>query len=229
MDDVAHATSHEDPDLAAIVLGRTQAGDRRIDAPEQVPAWIDHAPARGYDARSVAVLALVVAVLAAVLGWATNIADRASEPDDVPAVTTPNASPDDAFGDALGSATTAVAASAKRASTTPAVRGVDLVPGRIVVSKSGSGSGLVTVAVRNVGSTDLRSANATVLVLLDGEVVGTHAIGSLAAGESTRLEFPIGWCPADASALVALVDAGAAVREADERNNALTQSARFGC
>src|SRR5205809_118700 len=56
----------QDLDLAAIVLA--DPGRRRTLAPESLPL---DTSVRGFDARSVLVLALVIAVMAGVIGWAT--------------------------------------------------------------------------------------------------------------------------------------------------------------
>ena len=73
------------PDLAAIVLAAPPRGRNAL-APERVPVTSHDGgrdtAQRGYDARSVLVLALVVAVLAAVIGWTTSIGeDSVSAPD----------------------------------------------------------------------------------------------------------------------------------------------------
>lgn len=228
MDDMARATSREDADLASIVLGRTTAGDRRIDAPERVPTWFDGAPERGYDARSVVVLALVVAVLAAVVGWSTTIGDTPTSAGDAATASSPT--PDTAaLGDALGVAATAVERSTKAAAEAPAARGANLAAGRLVASRSGSGAGLVTVTVRNGGDVATAATGAEVLVLADGDVMGTARIGALAAGAATSVEVPLGWCPAGTVALVAMVDPGSAVSETSEFDNAVSRSASFGC
>jgi hypothetical protein len=229
MDHMARATSREDSDLATIVLGRTQAGDRRIDAPERVPAWADGSPERGYDARSVVVLALVVAVLAAVVGWSTTIGDSPAAQVDGAAAPTPTETPDAALGDALGQAATAVERSAGSVKPVPAARGANLAAGRLVATRSGSGAGLVTVAVRNSGDAATSGAGADVLVLADGDVMGTAQLGALAAGATARVEVPLEWCPSGTVALVAVVDPGSAVREASEFDNSVSRSASFGC
>jgi hypothetical protein len=234
MDDVARVTAREDSDLVSIVLGTTQHGDgRRLDAPERVPAWIDDAPARGYDARSVAVLALVVAVLAATVGWATSLDDTPGPSSAATARSAaPTASPDDAFGDALGSASTAVeraASTTTKRAATPAASGANLAAGRLLASRSGSGAGLVTLAVRNTGDAATAAAGTQVLVLADGDVMGTGQLGSVAPGASARVQVPLDWCPAGTVALVAIVDPGSVVREANEYDNSISRSTSFGC
>lgn len=234
MDDMARSTSREDSDLATIVLGRTQAGDRRFDAPERVPAWFDGAPERGYDARSVFVLALVVAILAAVIGWSTTIGDAPpTNAGNAGSTTAPAsaaaATPDAALGDALGAAATAVERSATSARPAPAAAGANLAAGRIVATRSGSGAGLVTVSVRNSGDAATTRAGTEVLVLADGDVMGAGRLDALAPGASARVEIPLDWCPSGTVALVAVVDPGAVVREASEFDNSVSRSASFGC
>jgi hypothetical protein len=218
------AGSRNDVDLAAIVLGaasvREQA-ERRIDAPEYVP--IDHGrhPERGYDLRSAAVLALVVAVLAAIVGWATTIGDA-------PSIETPKptaAKTDEAAVVSEPAADT----DAEAAAATP-VPGIDLTVGRIIPARGASGSGLVTVGIGNGGDTAFAArGGGTVLVILDGEVVATEPLPAIEAGSSTRVSVPLTWCPSGTVAMTAVVDPGAVVREANERNNATSRSATFGC
>lgn len=228
MDDMARVTSREDADLATIVLGRTQAGERRVDAPERVPAWLETGSERGYDARSVAVLALVVAVLAAVVGWSTSIGDTPPSPAGADAASVP-APTDAALGDAIGAAATAVERSTAVASPAPVATGANLAAGRLLAARSGSGTGLVTVAVRNDGDAPTAASGTDVLVLADGTVMGAGRLGALAPGASARVEVPLDWCPAGTVALVAVVDPGAVVRESSEFDNSVSRSASFGC
>ncbi|MCW2921462.1 MAG: hypothetical protein JWL76_1336 [Thermoleophilia bacterium] len=235
MDDVARVTSREDSDLASIVLGTTSAGTRRrLDAPERVPAWIDDMPTRGYDARSVAVLALVVAVLAATVGWATTFGDASTPEVAAPSPTAPAASPDDAFGDAFGSAKSVVERGASKATSTstsaaPAVAGANLAAGRLVASQSGSGTGLVTLAVRNTGDETTAADGTDVLVIANGDVLGTGRLVAIAPGASARVEVPLDWCPSGSVSVVAVVDPSSAVREANEFDNSVSRSVSFGC
>ncbi len=229
MDDMARMTSREDTDLATIVLGRTQAGERRIDAPERVPAWLETGTERGYDARSVAVLALVVAVLAAVVGWSTSIGDTPPPSSATVGASPAPASSDAALGDAIGTAATAVERSATAAKPAPVATGANLAAGRLVATRSGSGAGLVTVAVRNSGDAPTAASGAEVLVLADGDVMGTGRVGAIAPGASARVEVPLDWCPSGTVALVAVIDPGAVVREASEFDNSVSRSTSFGC
>lgn len=229
MDDMARVTSREDSDLATIVLGRTQAGERRFDAPERVPAWLDSTSERGYDVRSVAVLALVVAVLAAVVGWSTSIGGTPPT-SAVDSVSSPApASPDTALGEALGGAATAVERSTQAAKSLPVATGPNLAAGRLMATRSGAGTGLVTVAVRNNGDAPTAASGTDVLVLADGDVMGAGRLGAVAPGASASVEVPLGWCPSGTVALVAVVDPGALVREASEFDNSVSRSASFGC
>jgi hypothetical protein len=228
-------TRGEDADLAAIVLGRTQAAERRFDAPERVPAWVDRAPARGYDARSLAVLALVVAAFAATIGWVTSIGDEprvpaASSGREEPATKATGTADEPDLVAAFGARGAAAERATESATAAPsAAPGPNLVAGRIVASRSGSGAGLVAVSVRNAGDSATPASGTQVLVLADGAVMGTGELGSVAAGASAKVEVPLDWCPAGTVALVAVLDPSSAVREADERDNAISRSASFGC
>ena len=224
MDDVTTRPAPTDTtDLAAIVLGTDRARERHLGAPERVPAWHEPTPTSGFDARSVAVLGLVVAVFAGIIGWVTTIDDAP------PAPTTPKVATrasDAAPGPAAGDVKPAAAAVSGDTALAP---GIDLVPGRLTMSRSGSGSGLVELSVRNAGATDLAAGSATALLVVDGDVVGTEPLGALASGASTRLEVSMGWCPSGALPVVAVLDPGSVVRESNERNNSISRRAAFGC
>ena len=219
---------HE-PDLASIVLGSVRPHGRTTGLPEAVPTWLERHDSSRFDARSVAILALVVAVLAGIVGWATGL--DATEP----ITQSPRAAgtsrsesdrPSTTQRDAAGAP--AAGSDAEAAAAPVLVDGIDLSPGRIVAGRAATGGGLVTVSVRNGGSRPA-VAGAQVLVLMDGDVIGTERLGALEPGASARIELPVGWCPAGAVSLVAVVDAGSALREANERDNSLTRSTAFGC
>ena len=74
------------------------------------------------------------------------------------------------------------------------------------------------------------AAGSEVTLLVDDEVAGTRAIPALAGdGASSQLEFPLASCEDGRHALVAVADSGAAVLEADERDNAVARQATFDC
>lgn len=227
------AASRNDVDLAAIVLGHTaddRQHERRIDAPEFVP--VDHGrhPERGYDLRSAAVLALVVAILAAIIGWTTTIGDSPSiAPASRPAASASSDSPDDATMPVADQGAEAAVPSTSPAASAPAA-GIDLTVGRVIPARDSSGAGLVTVGIGNAGDTALAAREGgTVLVIIDGDVVASEPLPAIGAGASTRVSVPLTWCPSGTVALTAVVDPDAVVREADERNNATSRSATFGC
>lgn len=226
-------------DLASIVLGtvggRHAAGDRGAGrgaplGPERVP--VERGPQReqGYDARSVAVLALVVAVLAALGGWLTSVRD---EPRAAPRASDPARSA--AVGVASGRDEAVASPVAGPGSDTDQavapVRGLDLAMGQLTARRDAAGNGVVTVGVKNAGSLPYGDERgpATVLVLLDGEVVGTEPVQPLEPGGSTRVSLSLGQCPVGSVAVTAVLDPAAAVPEGDERNNATTRSLEFGC
>ena len=226
MDDVMlRQDPRDEADLAAIVLGTERwSRERPVGAPERVPAWMDHSPVRGYDARSVAVLGLVVAVLAGLVGWLTTFDEGSRVTPPAPARS--EASSTGATGPA---ATVADPAPQPAGPATSLPEGVDLAAGRLTLGASGAGFGLVTLSVRNAGADDLASSGASVLLLVDGAVVGAEQLGPLASGAAARVVVPLGWCPAGEMPVVAVIDPGSLVREANVRNNALSQRASFGC
>jgi hypothetical protein len=224
MDDATRShggTEHADTvDLASIVLG---APPRRMDAPERVPVDArDRDVQPGFDARSAAVLALVVAVLAALVGWATTIGDPPSVAGD--------ATRSGRSASAAGDTTAGSQGAAEPAAVAPVPELVDLAVGRIVPSVDASGVASVTVGVGNAG--DLAYSiddGATLLVLVDGEVAASDAVPDLAAGASARVTLPLASCPGASAAVTAVLDPGAGVRESDERNNATSRIAPFDC
>ena len=219
MDDIASHRSDRRaaPDLASIVLGDAPRRRQRSSHPMEDSLVL---PSPGYDARSALVLAIVVAALAGVIGWSTTIGRQTSAPPAAPTKqgaatpTTPKVAP-------------AVATSVK-----PAVpAGIDLAPGRITAVRSGAGGGIVRIAIANQGAEALGSERgAQVLVLLDGELVGERAIGAIDATGSATTELALESCPTGRHAVAVVVDPRGFVREADERDNAVTQSVAFrGC
>lgn len=226
MDDATLRTrdAHQPADLASIVLGLDEPA-RRLDAPERVPlddGWHGHQP--GFDARSAAVLALVVAVLAALIGWATTVGDQpAATSQDVEAAATsvPEAE--------SGSAT--VADAVGPSSDAPvAVEAIDLAIGRIVPAVAAGGGAIVAVGIGNAGELAYPArAGATVLLVVDGEVAASEAIPAIEPGESTRVTIALESCPTGTVPVTAVLDPSAGVREADERNNATSRAATFGC
>lgn len=221
MDDMARPST-PDSDLATIVLGRTSDGRPWHDAPERVPVWTATAPSRGYDPRSVVILAIVVAALAAVVGWAMTVDD--------PALASRPGSLGASMGVLGASLDRAVApAVAAKAPAAPAAMGANLAAGRLVGSRAGSGSGLVTLAVRNAGDAATAAAGTDVLVLADGAVMGSARLGPLAPGASASVDVPLDWCPAGSVAIVAIIDPRSAVHEANEHDNSTSRSIDLGC
>jgi hypothetical protein len=213
------------PDLATIVLGDERArrsAERRGRLRGQVASGTGMRD--GYDARSVLVLAVVVAVLATVIGWSTTIARE----EDPPAPTkvdvaprTETVSKDAAASDVAGPGMGAVVAPPK---------GVQLQVGRIVASKSGNGGGILRVGVANRGAVDGDEALGTqLLVLMDGEVVGERSLSALDAGASASTEVGLDTCPSGRHTVVAIVDPRGAIAEADDRDNAVSSTVSFGC
>ena len=207
-----------DLDLASIVLA-DPGRSRRALAPERLPLEPE---SPGLDARSALVLAFVVATLAAVIGWATMggaSTPKTAAADKPVAKETPAAAADEPL----------PFADTSKPAAPVAPRGVDLAPARIVATKSGSGGGIVRVGIANQGRDALASTGTAVLVLLDGESIGEDTIGGIDATSSTTTEFSIGYCPSGSHSLVVVVDPRGQVREADERDNARTQTVAFGC
>lgn len=232
MDELAsHRQSAGPDDLASIVL--RSARDARpgpVVGPERVPVEWRLRQETGFEARSVLVLALVVALLAALGGWLTSIGDEpltASASDRTERA-------DAASEEAAESSTDHASETATAAPTTDdrpaAVRGIDLAVGRVVAERSSTGSGVVRVGITNAGDQPYAGRiGVSLLLLLDGDVIATEQVPPLEAGASTRMAVQLGWCPAGTLPVTAVLDPGAAVREGDERNNAMTQSASFNC
>lgn len=211
-------------DLAQIVLGVSSRG-RKSAAPERVP--IDSKSAggfSGYDLRSVGVLALVVAVLAGLIGWSTTIGDSKLPSAD-------NSKPSSVSeADQVASKSVAEPSESKQRSTVQAAFFPDFQIGRIAANRAANGSGIVTVGVNNVGSkANSAKSTATVQLIVDNEVVGTEPIPVIQPNESSRVAFSLAYCPVGAVNITAIIDANAVVREADERNNATSRVADFGC
>jgi hypothetical protein len=204
----------KDVDLAAIVLA--DPGRRRSLAPESTPLDTD---VRGFDARSVLVLALVVAVMAGVIGWATMRGPAA--PPATKASATPTPTPE-------AQERPASETKVEQPAAPIAPRGVDLAPARIVTTSSG-GSGIVRVDIANQGRTALGASGVAVLVLLDGQSIGEDTVGAIDATGSTTTEFNLGYCPSGSHAVAVVIDPRGQVREADERDNARTQTVAFRC
>ena len=208
-----------DLDLASIVLA-DPGRSRRALAPERLPLEPE---TPGLDARSALLLAFVVATLAAVIGWATMGGTRAPEPAAAAKETIAKEAPAAAAEEPLPFA------DASKPVVPVAPRGVDLAPARIVTTKSGSGGGIVRVGIANQGRDALPSTGTSLLVLMDGQSIGEDTIGGIGATSSTTTEFSLDYCPSGSHSLVVVVDPRGQVREADERDNARTQTVAFGC
>lgn len=234
-----HTTGIE-PDLAAIVLADARARSARGGAgsadgsrrphPELAPVVLRTAP---YDARSALVLAIVVAAMAAVVGWFT-----AGGRDQVP--TPPSTQPVERRGTTLGAGVhgpvradegpgTLAADSAQPPA--PAPRGVDVAVGRVTASRSGAGGGIVRIAVANQGSDalDASAGGLQVSVLLDGVPVGERVLGAVPAAGTAATELSLDSCPSGRHALVVVLDPRGLVAEVDERDNASSRMVSFGC
>jgi hypothetical protein len=212
-----------DLDLASIVLANP--GRRRSLAPERMPLEPE---THGFDARSALVLALVVATMAGVVGWATM--GGVAKPN-APVARSAGASKADvaATTNAPAADETLPFADAAKPVAPAAPKGVDLAPARVVALKSGNGGGIIRVGIANQGRDALGASGAAVLVLMDGEQVGEDTIGGIDATSSTTTELALGYCPSGSHSLVVIVDPRGQVREADERDNARTQTVAFGC
>ncbi|MCW2926341.1 MAG: hypothetical protein JWM86_309, partial [Thermoleophilia bacterium] len=129
-------------ELASIVLGDAVARRDSAHAPERTPLPGGEYRSGGYDARSVLVLAIVVASLAAVLGWGMTLGrdDRVEPASTSTPAKTPSsdrAAPHAGRADGAGSGSAAEAtatspggvASSDAAAAAP--RRADLSPGRV--------------------------------------------------------------------------------------------------
>ncbi len=208
-------------DLASIVLAHGRR-DRPQGAPEQVPVDVaDRSERDGFDARSVIVLALVVAVLASVVGWVAT--GRTPEP------TAPAAKPASADVGAEAKSGQRVVSDATTPAT-PAIRGVDLALGRVASTSTGTGIATLSIGIANRGSRDFAAVDgASVLVIVDGAIGATQQLPAIEAGASTKLDVRLNWCPAGAVPVTVVLDPGAVVREADERNGSISRAVDFGC
>lgn len=160
-------------DLAAIVLAE----------PEPRPVRM-----HGYDARSVLLLLLVVASLAAVLAGMMSLRSGSGGSADAPVTARPSAlaSLDDEPVADAATATTSLADTiapdgASTLRTAPA--GIALGVGRITATPDPArGSLVIRVAVANAGTNALVAATgARLVVLIDDQVIGTTPLGTLAA------------------------------------------------
>jgi hypothetical protein len=218
MDHFAPGTD-EDPrraDLASIVLADERARRRHERRGEGGGgAFLARSGLRdGYDARSVLVLALVVAALAAVVGWTTTVG--------MGDTTTPTAQ--------RSTATVASTPKVAAPAVAPVRQGIELKVGQVTTARSSSGGAVIRVSVANAGTVDGDTRIGTKLVvLLDGAVVGERALGGIAAGSSATTELGLDSCPSGRHTIAVIVDPRSAIRELDETDNARTSIASFGC
>lgn len=177
-------------------------------------------PRPGHDARSVLVLAFVVAVIAAVVGWATTIA-RGDGDARVPASAAPAAS----------STSTRAGAAPNTSSGARVVRPrFDLGLGSIGAARTTWGTGIVRVAVANRGSAAVAGGRGIVLhLMVGGESAGTAEVDALPEGGSRTVEFELGRCPAGATTVVAVLDAGAGRPDAIAGNDMARRRVDFPC
>lgn len=215
--------SRDQPDLAAIVLG--DRGVHSRDEGRGAPAWRG-----GYDARSALVLAVVVAAIAAAIGWtmtsARSVTPRAEPPAASPADPLPAAAPSDA-----GTPAGAVArAGGDAAPAFAAPPGIGLAPTRIQAVRSDAGGAVLRVRVVNRGNRALPAdGDVQVLFMLDGTVVGERTIASIDPSGARTAELPLDGCPPGRHAAVAIVDPRGLVDEVDERDNTSSRMVSFGC
>jgi len=241
MDELAPRRDRDQLDLASIVLA--DARERRTrPAAMRLGSYLEDrgtGSTSGYDARSVLVLAIVVAALAMVVGWtATSVRS-----DPTPTGTVTGSLPKATAG-AVGSGATSTrdgdgtgttigaTAGAGSVDATPLVMpGPNLVLGRITMARSSNGSPVLRVAVANAGNAAITAAaGAELLMLVDGDVVGTSALGAIAAdGGRAIVDVPLTSCFGGPHAVTAVVDTSAVVREVDERDNASSRSLQIVC
>lgn len=234
MDDLTSRARFQDQpgssDLASIVLSHGRSGRTRA---TQDPARVVARLGGSYDVRSVLVLAVVVALLAGVVGWATNVRRQ----DGVPPVAASGGA-----GAAVqveqGGAQAALAGDARpveRATVDasgPELRppGVDLRIGRIVAARTTAGGSVVRVSVSNVGAAPLRAEReANLIVMLDGSIVSDRPVGPVASGATAASVVPLAACPAGRHVVAAVVDPRGAVAERDEADNAASRTVSFPC
>lgn len=212
MDDLADIRQDriERPELAAIVLGTTPRPAGRA-------AWLGDG---GYDVRSVTLLVLVVALLAAAVGWAV-VEDRDAPSTSTSSLREPGAVDTPATG----------SAKAPPADEGADLRpGIDLAPGQVVARRSSNGGALLRVSVRNRGDQAMPTTDGVrVQVLVDGVQLGDQQLGAVEPGGSRTREFAIPDCVPGRHAVVVAVDPAGAVAEFDERDNASSRSIEFAC
>jgi hypothetical protein len=226
MDSHARPPVRDTPDLAAIVLA-------------DAPARRGRTYLRGYDARSVLLLTLVVAVLAAVVAGTMTFGSSRSAAD----AKLPGGSPIGAVG-ASGSSSAAAQANpgagaeAGRSSSTastaasPVPGGVALAVGRITATPNvGHGSMVIRVAVTNTGTSALlASSGARLLVLLDDQIVGNTGLQSTQGhvGHSTY-SLTVPSCTTGRHVVTAITDPSSRVRDAVGSNGARSTELTLVC
>lgn len=218
-----HPSDPRQADLASIVVGDAIARrERDAMAPERTPVRVLETGPTGYDARSVLVLAVVVAVLAAIVGWGMTLGRE----ERVPTAKQPVA--------AAASVVAAPASVVDAASTKlddaalAAPAGIDLAPGAIAFARRADGAAVLRVGVKNVGDAPAESG-AGVLALLDGEVLADGSVAPLEAGAAGVAELRLGSCPTGRHSLVVVIDPQARVRESAEGDNASSRSLIVDC
>ncbi|MEO6866560.1 MAG: hypothetical protein ABI200_00905 [Gaiellales bacterium] len=219
---------HIEQDLASIVLAEERP--RRSRAGIQRP--MKRAASDGYDARSVLILAIVVALLAAIVGWAMTLTR-----DEASSLPTPVSTPSAQIGPKLdgslaagGEAASGGKADSAAPAVAPAPRGVQLMPTRITGSRAASGGGILRIAVANRGREVLPSAaGVQVVALVNGTLIGPAPLGAVDASGSASVELYLNSCPTGSAHVVAVVDPSGIQRETSKRDNTRGATVSFGC
>jgi hypothetical protein len=206
-----HAALHAD--LAAIVLADSggEFGEGR------------QSFASGYDARGVIALAVVVGVLAVVIGW-TAFSVRGEQRVAPAANSAPAVREEPAVPAAL--------ASEQQAADQALSPGVQLAPVRVRLVEDNAGGGIrIQGAVRNLGQESLIAGRSEYVVLLDGREIDRGVLTALdGEGGSVKIDEPYyGGCSAGVHSLLLYVDPSARVRESVETDNALTRAVTLRC
>lgn len=193
--------ARDTPDLAAIVLAEPEPRANRLP---------------GYDARSVLLLVLVVAALAAVVVGTMSVASGSDGPTAARADAKPSAL---ASLDATDVTTDGAASTAQAAATVAptAPLGIALGIGRITATPDRlQGALVVRVAVTNTGTDALvASSGAQLLVLIDDRVIGATSLGALDARQGRVVASVSTYdCTPGRHAVTAIADATSRVRHA---------------
>lgn len=234
-------------DLADIVLADRDAREEKP-ARHRGDAWATQIRDRrsavrsGYDATSVAIMALVVLAIAVILGFAVAAIRGTDEP--LPA---PTPAGERSAGGAEGAnrdvsrddAASVDAGAAKTAAAVGLVPGVQLAVGRVTAKPVRDGSGAVAINARiNDIGTKLPSADRTVMVavVLDGEIVGARPLQLTATpgkdsptSGSAMVSFRTDSCASGTHSVSVIVDSTGVVEESNEADNARSTQLAWTC